>query len=116
MQEPEQKQCGTTHYAGCACHVQGWQNKVLQLVADIRAAVGDPTGKLMQDELVEHCRTLRTERDQYRMMAGELIAAIRINSLRGTFATCTHDDIELWLKPWIARLNPSPSAPSAPLR
>lgn len=31
---------------------------LLRLVADIRAAVGDPTGKLMQDELVEHCRKL----------------------------------------------------------
>ena len=31
---------------------------LLRLVADIRAAVGDPTGKLMQDELVEYCRNL----------------------------------------------------------
>jgi hypothetical protein len=31
---------------------------LLGLVADIRAAVGDPTGKLMQDELVAHCRKL----------------------------------------------------------
>lgn len=27
----------------------------LFLIADIRRAVGDPTGKLMQDELVAHC-------------------------------------------------------------
>lgn len=31
---------------------------LLLLLADIRAAVGDPTGKLMQDELVEHCRRM----------------------------------------------------------
>lgn len=31
---------------------------LLGLIADIRAAVGDPTGKLMQDELVAHCRKL----------------------------------------------------------
>ena len=31
---------------------------LLGLLADIRAAVGDPTGKLMQDELVEHCRRM----------------------------------------------------------
>lgn len=31
---------------------------LLGLLADIRAAVGDPNGKLMQDELVEHCRKL----------------------------------------------------------
>ena len=30
----------------------------LGLVADIRSAVGDPTGKLMQDELVAHCRRM----------------------------------------------------------
>jgi hypothetical protein len=28
---------------------------LLGLVADIRAAVGDPKGKLMQDDLVMHC-------------------------------------------------------------
>ena len=28
MQEPEQEKCGTTHYAGCACHEQGWENKL----------------------------------------------------------------------------------------
>lgn len=33
---------------------------LLGLVADIRAAVGDPTGKLMQDELVAHCRSMRS--------------------------------------------------------
>jgi hypothetical protein len=33
---------------------------LLGLVADIRAAVGDPKGKLMQDELVAHCRSMRS--------------------------------------------------------
>jgi len=36
---------------------------LLGLIADIRAAVGDPTGKLMQDELVEHCRKLAHSAD-----------------------------------------------------
>ena len=36
---------------------------LLGLVADIRAAVGDPTGKLMQDELIEHCRKLAHSAD-----------------------------------------------------
>lgn len=31
---------------------------LLGLLADIRAAVGDPDGKLMQDELVEHIRAI----------------------------------------------------------
>jgi len=34
--------------------------RLLGLVADIRAAVGNPTGKLMQDELVAHCHTINT--------------------------------------------------------
>jgi len=38
-------------------------NRLLGLLADIRAAVGDPTGKLMQDELVEHCRKLTHSSD-----------------------------------------------------
>jgi hypothetical protein len=33
---------------------------LLGLVADIRAAVGDPKGKLMQDELVAHCKAMRS--------------------------------------------------------
>lgn len=37
-------------------------NSLLGLVADIRAAVGDRTGKLMQDELIEHCRKLYEEK------------------------------------------------------
>jgi len=27
FQESEQDDCGTTHYAGCACHERGWVNK-----------------------------------------------------------------------------------------
>ncbi len=38
-------------------------NALLGLLADIRAAVGDPTGKLMQDELVERCRKLAHSAD-----------------------------------------------------
>ena len=36
---------------------------LLGLLADIRAAVGDPTGRLMQDELVERCRKLRADNE-----------------------------------------------------
>lgn len=32
---------------------------LLSLLADIRAAAGDPSGRLMQDELVEHIRKLK---------------------------------------------------------
>lgn len=35
------------------------QISLLNLLADIRTAVGDSQGKLMQDELVEHCQKMR---------------------------------------------------------
>lgn len=34
-------------------------SSLLRLLADIRAAAGDPNGRLMQDELVEHIRKLK---------------------------------------------------------
>ena len=40
------------------------QAGLFALLADIRAAVGDPTGKMMQDELVEHCRQITKERNR----------------------------------------------------
>ena len=84
MSEPEQEKCGTSHYAGCTCHEQGWHNK--------------------WETAIEMAAWAAIARDDYRMIAGELIAAIRINSLRGTFAASTHAEIEEWLKPWVARL------------
>lgn len=38
---------------------------LLSLLADIRKAAGDPTGKLMQDELVAHIAALRVNADRY---------------------------------------------------
>lgn len=46
---------------------------LLGLLADIRAAVGDPTGKLMQDELVEHCRKLTHSADWNRRRVDMLV-------------------------------------------
>jgi len=48
-------------------------NRLLGLLADIRAAVGDPTGKLMQDELVEHCRKLTHTADWNSRRLGMLL-------------------------------------------
>ena len=41
---------------------------LLGLLADIRAAVGDPNGELMQDELVGHCKTIRVIGDMMARM------------------------------------------------
>lgn len=40
---------------------QGENASLLRLLADIRAAVGDPQGKLMQDKLVTHYREMRED-------------------------------------------------------
>lgn len=45
---------------------EGLAYSVLNLVADIRKAAGDPHGKLMQDELVELIARQREECDQMR--------------------------------------------------
>lgn len=37
----------------------------LSLLADIRAAAGDPEGKLMQDELVEHITGMAQDAERY---------------------------------------------------
>ena len=47
---------------------------LLGLLADIRAAVGDPTGRLMQNELVERCRQLRADRDMWQADAKQRLA------------------------------------------
>ena len=50
---------------------------LLRLLADIRSAAGDPNGRLMQDELVDHIRTMRRDADAYSIesvrMKGDLI-------------------------------------------
>lgn len=43
-------------------------NAALFLLADIRRAVGDTTGKLMQSELVSHCGEIYRESQLYRQM------------------------------------------------
>ena len=43
--------------------------------------------------------------DTLEILAGELIAAIRINTMRGTFAKATIEEVDEWLKPWIGRLD-----------
>lgn len=37
---------------------------LLKLLADIRAAAGDPEGRLMQDELVAHIKELRKDQER----------------------------------------------------
>jgi len=46
----------------------------------------------------------REQSDRLAAAFGELIAAVRVNSMRDTFREATHDQIETWLKPWIEKL------------
>ncbi|NDD52357.1 hypothetical protein EBZ39_00495 [bacterium] len=69
MADGKECKCHAHSEAECGCDADWTPQEVydlresnarlLGLLADIRAAVGDPTGKLMQDELVAHCRSLR---------------------------------------------------------
>jgi len=83
-QEPEHRECGTTHYAGCDCHERGWENK--------------------WKSAIEIAARASLERDEYKTVAGELIAAIRVNVLRGTFAAATIEQIDEWLNQWAVKM------------
>ncbi len=50
---------------------------LLRFIADMRAAAGDPTGKLMQDELVAHIAELRRKVEEYESES-RAITALRI--------------------------------------
>lgn len=88
MSETDLARCqraDVTHHAGCACHEQGWQNKW-------RAAV-------------EMAALAENERDEMRLLAGELLAFIRVNVARDTFAGATIEQVEEHLTLFVARLN-----------
>ena len=44
------------------------------------------------------------QRDRLRVIAGQLIAMIRINFIGGTFQECTIEQIDEHLKPWIDKI------------
>jgi len=48
---------------------------------------------------------LERELDEAKTLAGELIAMIRVNVMRGTFRDATIEQVDEHLRPWIERLN-----------
>lgn len=46
---------------------------------------------------------LRSQRNSYNILAGELLALIRVNVQRGTFDNVTTDELDVRLKPWTER-------------
>ena len=66
MIEMEPRAGGVPFYrliAAPAANAQRDEFTLLGLIADIRAAAGDPAGRLMQDELVQHIAGIVKERD-----------------------------------------------------
>lgn len=61
-------------------------------------------------EMTMKAQKLEIALEGMRSVAGELVAAIRINTMRGTFSTATLEEIEPWLKQWTDRLGPNPAA------
>jgi len=55
-------------------------------------------------ELERELAEAREQRDRLAVIAGELIAAVRVNSMRDTFREATTEQIDEWLKPWVDRL------------
>jgi len=53
-----------------------------------------------------HMRMTEAEkqRDRLALICGELIAAVRINSMRDTFREATCEQIDQWLKQWVDKL------------
>jgi hypothetical protein len=66
---------------------------------------GEP--KSAGEEIIRLKRELaeaREQRDRLAVICGELIAAVRVNSMRDTFRGATHNQVEEWLKQWVDRL------------
>jgi hypothetical protein len=119
-QEPEQSDCGSlTHYAGCACHEQGWQNRWKAAIdAAARAGIERDEARRDLDNALSDLRQADTdciraihERNDARekakqlaMFAGDLLADVRVNAIYGTFAQATEDQIEAWVKERAERL------------
>jgi len=58
-------------------------NAAISLIADIRQAIGDPTGKLMQDEIVARCLDTSMHRIFLIATLREIILADSLNDARG---------------------------------
>jgi hypothetical protein len=79
------------------------RNKALAKIANQAARI-----RYLEGATNHACGTPLTEAkeeaDKYKMIARELIAAIRINTLRGTWADANIETVETWLKPWLDKL------------
>jgi hypothetical protein len=56
---------------------------------------------------------LEQERDRLHILAGELIAVIRVNVMRGSFTDVATEDLDAFLAPFVERLTPNPNQPQS---
>jgi hypothetical protein len=52
----------------------------------------------------ENAQRLMDQRDRAVMLAGELVAIIRVNAMRGTWSEANAEQVDEFLVPWIAKL------------
>ena len=89
-------------------------NKLRQLFPKILKALENGSGctttvssEFLQDVPAEVglvVNELKQARDCYKTVAQELIAAIKINTLRQTWSSASSEDLDAWLAPWLKRL------------
>ena len=92
------------------------QAKLAALVGTIRSFLELPVKNVDDIQPEEHSheignaiQKLTAERDSQRKLAGELIAAIRVNVARGTFGgDITSQELDVWLEQFTSRLLPYP--------
>jgi hypothetical protein len=58
--------------------------------------------KLIESLTAEN-NMLRSQRDSYNLLAGELIALIRVSVQRGAFNNVSTEELDAFLQPWIER-------------
>jgi hypothetical protein len=75
------------------------KNALLKAHKDYGCELRDPNGTIW-----EHAAKVQQQRDRLALICGELIAAVRINSMRDTFREATPNQIEEWLKQWVDKL------------
>jgi len=76
--EPHQEGCPQTHYAGCACHERGWQNK-WQVAVEMAAQA-----QVERDELLAAIRAYRDAKGLSVRIDEQLVAKLkRICKARG---------------------------------
>ena len=82
------------HRIGTLIDAQETAIGALMLVARVRAAVGDPEGKLTRDELLDHCRTLTHTAQREKRL--EIALRDAVSTYVGGDKIVTAERIEAW--------------------